>query len=59
MQGSCDFTILPLTGTGKLWKLCLNCKQCRILRITVNDALKANYSYMDPTLCICPQDSKK
>ena len=53
-----ELTLTPVTSTGKLWKLHLNCKQCRILRITVN-SVKANYSYMDPTLMFCPPDSKK
>lgn len=88
-QGCTELTIIPLTPNGKIWKLPLNCKQCRIfltvarmwnllhvhvysciipapwlqqysgiLRITVNGR-KANFTYVDPTLCICPPDTKK
>jgi transcription initiation factor TFIID subunit 2 len=57
--GSTELTVLPLTNTGKLWRLPLNCKQCRILRVTVNGSHKANNSYVDPTLSICPPETKK
>ena len=59
LQGNTELTVLPLTPTGKLWRLYLNCKQCRILRVLVNGKLSANYSYVDPTLSICPPDTKK
>ena len=59
MQGSTQLTVLPLTATGKLWRLYLNCKQCRILSVMVNGTLNANFSYVDPTLSICPPDTKK
>ena len=32
-QGCTELTVLPLTNTGKMWRLPLNCKQCRILLI--------------------------
>lgn len=61
LQGYTELTVLPLTNTGKLWRLPLNCccRQCRILRVTVNSSHNANYSYSDPALCICPPDTKK
>eukprot|EP00731_Ephydatia_muelleri_P018688 Em0011g728a len=56
--GSTELTILPLVA--KLTKLSLNCKQCRILSITI-DGIYSNvdYSYVDPTLAVCAPESKK
>ena len=59
VQANTELTVLPLTSTGKVWKVNLNCKQCRILGITVNGQHVANYSYADATLRITPLESKK
>ena len=59
LQANTELTLLPLTSTGKVWKVNLNCKQCRILGITVNGQHVANYSYADATLRITPLESKK
>ena len=59
VQANTELTVLPLTSTGKVWKVNLNCKQCRILGITVNGQHVANYSYADATLRVTPLESKK
>ncbi len=59
VQANTELRVLPLTSTGKLWKVNLNCKQCRILGITVNGQHVANYSYADATLRVTPLESKK
>ena len=59
VQANTELTVLPLTSTGKVWKFYLNCKQCRILGITVNGQHVANYSYADATLRVTPLESKK
>ena len=58
-QGSTELTLLPLTSSGKLWKVTLNCKQSRILRVTVENQYSAKYSYVDPLLSVCPPETKK
>ena len=58
-QGSTELSVLPLTSTGKLWKVPLNCKQCRILRVIVENQYSAKYSYVDPLLSVTPQETKK
>lgn len=56
--GSTELTILPLVT--RLTKLTLNCKQCRILSITIDGAYSnVDYSYVDPTLAVCAPESKK
>ncbi|XP_019854461.1 PREDICTED: transcription initiation factor TFIID subunit 2-like [Amphimedon queenslandica] len=59
IRGSTELTVLPTTATNKLYKLPLNCKQCRILKVTINESRKGNFTYVDPTLSICPPDTKK
>jgi transcription initiation factor TFIID subunit 2 len=59
MTGTTELTLQPLSGTGKIWKLNLNCKQCRVLHITVNDIFPASFSYADATLRITSVDSKR
>lgn len=59
LTGCTELSVLPLTSTGRLWRLTLNCKQCRILHVTVNGVHSANFSYADPLLSVCPPDSKK
>ena len=58
-QGTTELTLQPLSGTGKVWKINLNCKQCRVLHISVNDVHTASFSYADATLRVTPVDSKK
>ena len=58
-QGTTELTLQPLSGTGKVWKINLNCKQCRVLHISVNEAHTASFSYADATLRVTPADSKK
>ena len=30
-----------------------------ILSVTINSTRKGDFTYVDPTLCICPPDTKK
>lgn len=59
IRGYTELTIEPTTPNNKIWKLPLNCKQCRILSVTINSTRKGDFTYVDPTLCICPPDTKK
>ena len=47
-----------LEYSKKNWVLALT-RFPGILRVTVNGSHKANNSYVDPTLSICPPDTKK
>ena len=58
-QGTTELEVLPLTGTGKLSKVSLNCKQSRIIQVTVETQYSAKYSYVDPLLSVCPPETKK
>ncbi|OWA54791.1 Transcription initiation factor TFIID subunit 2 [Hypsibius exemplaris] len=37
----------------------LNCKQCKVFRVTINDETEAEYSLVDPMLDICQTETKK
>lgn len=36
----------------------LNCKQCKIFQIIINNFIECQFDYCDPTLEICPKDNK-
>lgn len=59
LQGWTELTVEPQTSSGRLLRVSLNCKQCRILKVSVNGVRAQNYSYIDPMLSICPQESEK
>lgn len=52
-----ELTIIPLRND--LRKIKLNCKQCRIYKICVNDSFEASFTYNDPTLEICQGETKQ
>nr|XP_032810604.1 transcription initiation factor TFIID subunit 2 [Petromyzon marinus] len=54
--GHVELTLFPTTAT--LNKIRLNCKQCRIYRVRVNDK-EAAFMYNDPTLEVCHQENKQ
>jgi len=55
LVGLTELTLVPIRETTKVR---LNCKQARIYRVVVNDTIDCNFSYHDPTLDVCQEDSK-
>lgn len=53
--GFVELTLLPLRTDVR--RIRLNCKQCRVYRVAVNDTYEASFTYNDPLLEICPEDS--
>uniref|UniRef100_A0A8D8N598 Transcription initiation factor TFIID subunit 2 n=5 Tax=Culex pipiens TaxID=7175 RepID=A0A8D8N598_CULPI len=53
--GFVELTIVPVKETLKIIRL--NCRQCRIYRVILNDSYEATFHYFDPFLDIC-QDNK-
>ncbi|KAK3885001.1 hypothetical protein Pcinc_010743 [Petrolisthes cinctipes] len=55
--GFTEMTLIPSKDSIRyIW---LNCKQCCVYRVTLNDTLEVSFQYFDPLLEVCPQDSKQ
>ncbi|XP_068202285.1 transcription initiation factor TFIID subunit 2 isoform X2 [Palaemon carinicauda] len=55
--GFTELTLIPTKDSIRyIW---VNCKQCCIYRVTLNDTLEVSFQYFDPLLEVCPQDSKQ
>ncbi|XP_023226768.1 transcription initiation factor TFIID subunit 2-like [Centruroides sculpturatus] len=52
-----ELTIIP--SRNDLHRIKLNCKQCRIYKICINDLFEASFTYNDPTLEICQGETKQ
>ncbi|XP_072170420.1 transcription initiation factor TFIID subunit 2-like [Diadema setosum] len=57
MVGYTELHLLPLRSNVNRIKL--NCKQCRVYRILINDQWDAQFVYSDPTLAICQHEMKQ
>ncbi|XP_076462232.1 transcription initiation factor TFIID subunit 2-like [Babylonia areolata] len=57
MIGYVELTIHPLRAD--LRQIKLNCKQCVIYQVIINDQWEAEFQYNDPTLEICQGDAKQ
>ncbi|XP_064486844.1 transcription initiation factor TFIID subunit 2-like isoform X2 [Ornithodoros turicata] len=55
--GFVELTLIP-TRTDVRW-IRINCKQCRVYRVRINDQIEAPYQYNDPTLEICQGEVKQ
>ncbi|XP_001664244.2 transcription initiation factor TFIID subunit 2 [Aedes aegypti] len=54
--GFVELTIVPVKETLKVIRL--NCRQCRIYRVILNDSYEATFHYFDPFLDICQGEIK-
>lgn len=55
--GFTELTLIPSKDSFRyIW---LNCKQCCVYRVTLNDTLEVQFQYFDPFLEACPQESKQ
>lgn len=54
--GVTQLEILPQKSSLKTIKL--NCKQCKVFQIMINDFYECQFDYCDPTLEICTKDNK-
>lgn len=54
--GFVELTIVPVKETLKIIRL--NCRQCRIYRVILNDSYEATFHYFDPFLDICQGETK-
>lgn len=54
--GFVELTIVPVKETLKIIRL--NCRQCRIYRVILNDSYEATFHYFDPFLDICQGEIK-
>lgn len=57
LQGFTELTLIPSKDSFRyIW---LNCKQCCVYRVTLNDSLEVQFQYFDPFLEVCSQESKQ
>ncbi|XP_042243204.1 transcription initiation factor TFIID subunit 2-like isoform X2 [Homarus americanus] len=55
--GFTELTLIPSKDSIRyIW---LNCKQCCVYRVTLNDTLEVQFQYFDPLLEVCQQESKQ
>ncbi|XP_029828868.2 transcription initiation factor TFIID subunit 2 [Ixodes scapularis] len=55
--GFAELTLIP-TKTDVRW-IRINCKQCRVYRVRINDQVECTFQYNDPTLEICHNEGKQ
>ena len=48
-----------IAATKDLKTIKLNCRQCKVFRILVNDMYECSYTYNDPLLELCPADNRQ
>lgn len=55
--GFAELTLIP-TKSDVRW-IRINCKQCRVYRVRINDQVECAFQYNDPTLEICHNEGKQ
>ncbi|XP_065577950.1 transcription initiation factor TFIID subunit 2-like isoform X2 [Artemia franciscana] len=56
--GYTELHLVP-TSDAQFRIISLNCKQCRVYKVVINDNFEAQFQYFDPTLEVCQLDFKK
>lgn len=56
IQGLVELHVIPLKSD--VTKIKINCKQCRIYRLVLNEHIECSFNYSDPSIEICQDEVK-